>query len=33
VLLKIIDIAIGLRVAKETEIDGLDLKLHGEVVP
>jgi ammonium transporter, Amt family len=33
VLLKIIDVAIGLRVAKETEIDGLDLKLHGEVVP
>jgi len=33
VLLKIIDVIIGLRVAKETEIDGLDLALHGEVVP
>jgi ammonium transporter, Amt family len=33
VLLKIIDVIMGLRVTKETEVDGLDLALHGEVVP
>jgi Amt family ammonium transporter len=33
VLLKAIDAVIGLRVGKETEIEGLDLNLHGEVVP
>jgi Amt family ammonium transporter len=33
ILLKIIDLTIGLRVDSETEIDGLDLALHGEVVP
>ena len=33
VLLKLVDLAIGLRVDAETEIDGLDLALHGEVVP
>jgi ammonium transporter, Amt family len=33
VLLKIIDVAMGLRVTKEMEVDGLDLALHGEVVP
>jgi Amt family ammonium transporter len=33
VLLKIVDAAIGLRVGKEAEIEGLDLRLHGEVVP
>jgi Amt family ammonium transporter len=33
VLLKIIDLVIGLRVSEEAEIDGLDLALHGEVVP
>jgi Amt family ammonium transporter len=32
VLLKIIDLVIGLRVDKETEVEGLDLALHGEVV-
>jgi Amt family ammonium transporter len=32
VLLKIIDAAIGLRVAREAEIEGLDINLHGEVV-
>jgi Amt family ammonium transporter len=32
VLLKIIDMAIGLRVDAETERDGLDLALHGEAV-
>jgi Amt family ammonium transporter len=33
ILLKIIDLVIGLRVDEETEIEGLDLALHGEVVP
>jgi Amt family ammonium transporter len=33
VLLKLIDWVIGLRVDLETEVDGLDLALHGEVVP
>ncbi len=33
ILLKIIDMAIGLRVDTETEVTGLDLALHGEVVP
>jgi Amt family ammonium transporter len=31
-ILFVIEKAIGLRVAKETEIEGLDLGLHGEVV-
>nr|WP_239025096.1 ammonium transporter [Rhodoligotrophos defluvii] len=33
VILKVIDLAIGVRVSRETEIEGLDLNLHGEVVP
>jgi Amt family ammonium transporter len=33
VILKVIDALIGLRVGKDTEIEGLDLNLHGEVVP
>jgi len=33
ILLKIIDMVIGLRVNEETERDGLDLSLHGETVP
>lgn len=32
VLLKIVDAIVGLRVDKETERDGLDLRLHGETV-
>ncbi|MBM3566833.1 MAG: ammonium transporter [Alphaproteobacteria bacterium] len=32
VLLKIVDIIIGLRVDEETEVSGLDLALHGETV-
>jgi ammonium transporter, Amt family len=32
IILKIIDMAIGLRVSDEIERDGLDLALHGEVV-
>jgi Amt family ammonium transporter len=32
ILLKIIDMAIGLRVSEEVERDGLDLALHGEIV-
>ncbi len=33
VILKLIDLVIGLRVTREVEIEGLDLNLHGEVVP
>jgi Amt family ammonium transporter len=32
IILKIIDLVIGLRVPEETERDGLDLALHGEAV-
>jgi len=32
VILKVIDMIIGLRVTKEQEIEGLDINLHGEVV-
>jgi ammonium transporter, Amt family len=32
-ILKVLDAVIGLRVTTETERDGLDLALHGEVVP
>ena len=32
IILKIIDVIIGLRVSEEVERDGLDLALHGEVV-
>jgi Amt family ammonium transporter len=32
VLLKLVDMLVGLRVDEQTELDGLDLALHGEVV-
>jgi ammonium transporter, Amt family len=32
-ILKVIDTTIGLRVTRDVEIEGLDLNLHGEVVP
>jgi Amt family ammonium transporter len=32
IILKIVDVAVGLRVSEEVERDGLDLALHGEVV-
>ena len=32
IILKLIDLTIGLRVAREVEIEGLDINLHGEVV-
>jgi Amt family ammonium transporter len=32
ILLKIIDVVIGLRVSQEAEVGGLDLNLHGETV-
>jgi ammonia channel protein AmtB len=32
VILKVIDMVIGLRVTEEQEREGLDLSLHGEVV-
>jgi Amt family ammonium transporter len=33
VVLKVIDLIIGLRVSEDVERDGLDLSLHGELVP
>ncbi len=32
VILKIIDMTIGLRVAEEQEREGLDISLHGESI-
>jgi Amt family ammonium transporter len=32
IILKIVNVLIGLRVAEEVEIEGLDLNLHGEIV-
>jgi len=32
VILKVIDVVVGLRVTEEVERDGLDLALHGEIV-
>ncbi len=32
IILKVIDLAIGLRVSKDVEIEGLDVNLHGETV-
>ena len=32
IILKVIDLAIGLRVSQEVERDGLDLALHGETI-
>jgi Amt family ammonium transporter len=32
VILKLIDLVIGLRVSKEVEVEGLDLNLHGETI-
>ncbi|MBU6445688.1 MAG: ammonia channel protein, partial [Alphaproteobacteria bacterium] len=32
IILKVIDIVIGLRVSPEVEIEGLDINLHGEIV-
>jgi ammonium transporter, Amt family len=33
IILKIVDAVIGLRVSREVEVEGLDINLHGEVVP
>jgi ammonium transporter, Amt family len=32
IILKLIDIFVGLRVDQEIEIEGLDINLHGETV-
>ena len=32
ILLKLIELAFGLRVDTDTELEGLDLAVHGEVV-
>ena len=33
IILKVIDVTLGLRVSEDVEREGLDLGLHGEVVP
>jgi Amt family ammonium transporter len=32
IILKIVDVIIGLRVTREVEVEGLDINLHGEVI-
>ena len=32
IILKVIDLIIGLRVSQAAEVEGLDINLHGEVV-
>jgi Amt family ammonium transporter len=32
VLLKVIDITIGLRITKDEEVEGMDITLHGEQI-
>jgi Amt family ammonium transporter len=32
VILKVVDMIVGLRVTKEVEVEGLDINLHGEIV-
>ena len=32
IILKVIDMIVGLRVSKEVEVEGLDINLHGETV-
>jgi Amt family ammonium transporter len=32
IILKVIDVVIGLRVSQAVEVEGLDINLHGEVV-
>jgi Amt family ammonium transporter len=32
IILKIVDVIVGLRVTRETEVEGLDINLHGEVI-
>jgi Amt family ammonium transporter len=32
IILKVVDMIVGLRVTKEVEVEGLDINLHGEIV-
>jgi len=32
IILKLIDMTIGIRVSKEVEVEGLDINLHGEAI-
>ncbi|MGB6439457.1 MAG: hypothetical protein WBE89_09070 [Methyloceanibacter sp.] len=32
IILKVIDLIMGLRVSQAVEVEGLDINLHGEVV-
>jgi Amt family ammonium transporter len=33
IILKVVDVLVGLRVSEEIERDGLDVGLHGEAIP
>ncbi len=33
IILKVVDVIVGLRVDQQDEVEGLDRALHGEVVP
>jgi Amt family ammonium transporter len=33
IILKVVDVIVGLRPSREVEVEGLDINLHGEVVP
>ena len=32
VILKVVDVTVGLRVKRDVEVEGLDINLHGETV-
>ena len=32
IILKVVDVIVGLRVSRDVEVEGLDINLHGEVV-
>ena len=32
IILKVVDVVIGLRVKRDVEVEGLDINLHGETV-
>jgi Amt family ammonium transporter len=32
IILKIVDVTVGLRVKRDVEVEGLDINLHGETV-
>ena len=32
IILKVVDVTVGLRVKRDVEVEGLDINLHGETV-